>query len=1034
MLFKGKEVCTYLEEYLCRAQGISTNKEHLMNVCVLFVHCIENTEEFSYLQNLDINSLKDVAAIRAAFSELPAYFNDDLSENLKSNAELRKCIQAAKHLCDNEYALQLFLLKQLVHNDENGFDGVRERCKIKELKWILLPQSEERDKRPDSFMVHHDNYHTVREAIGKAIITSNYEETQLILRNMSCDDRAQSCYILLAVYCEVMTNFSTENKEDRVPSKIVEQLDECLTGCQVLATQLPLAKNLLVNFDNSSHQQLLQLHSGQTLNDRRLNEILIHFLVVMSCFPNNQLLAPFSNLAFNPGSMRSAFIPTMPHDDGPEVMGVTQGTWYECINGHRYVITECGRPNQAYNCPTCGVPIGGENHQLAANNRQASSADRSSTGHILGRAQDQPPSAQRNLNPLSCCVLRCLTHVAMLLGTTPDQIQNISAIIKPPVNNVVQFIKDHIKNDLRCIARFVGTNIEQAAMVIHLIFVEIVKNNHGNVNIFQTDLRSKESRQAWEDAFMISYLNPVLSVVSQLLQDALGKMVSDERLGNNRLMKLINELDEPSSNVVTKLDPSCPALWRNRKKITIEHLSFKYQEYSQGVTVPTDKCEVLDEFLKKECHLRALQYLPDIIKLQRFLFEKFHRCLDRNEAEKYTIGDLYKRDPDIKQHVKSLINSFNMAWKIIRSSIPQDGHYGISKELREKEVTNATPISMLLPSWKGFGKCSLALTNYLVSLHNNFIGRCKSLLKDDKNSEELLLLNVTKGHLVAYDPERDFLPMVLAHCDYSLKVGEGGEETVVKFNWKSLERQLVDRFIRGKPRITSLVELFVFSKDICDGAVFKALNQKIPQIKLSRPVKDQILSELNQLTDVCDVLKSLHNVIGFLSSAGGNPGMLISQYMKSALKVDPRNGLKSGKAEQTCQLQHVVALWKLLSLERARILTRRKQEPFDDVTDKIKTALNKNMKFELSRGLQKINIDRFVDELLQLILLFLKNAQNEQLHWPLAEYINAKLERDGCEIIKDLEESLPDEITVAHAVEAWKLACQKSDDYNSKMY
>ena len=50
-------------------------------------------------------------------------------------------------------------------------------------------------------------------------------------------------------------------------------------------------------------------------------------------------------------------------------------------------------------------------------------ADLSSTGHILGCAQDQPPSAQRNLNPLSCCVLRCLTHVAMLLGTTPDQIQ-----------------------------------------------------------------------------------------------------------------------------------------------------------------------------------------------------------------------------------------------------------------------------------------------------------------------------------------------------------------------------------------------------------------------------------------------------------------------------------------------------------------------------------------------------------------------------------------------------------------------------------
>jgi hypothetical protein len=55
---------------------------------------------------------------------------------------------------------------------------------------------------------------------------------------------------------------------------------------------------------------------------------------------------------------------------------------------------------------------------------------------------------------------------------------------------------------------------------------------------------------------------------------------------------------------------------------------------------------------------------------------------------------------------------------------------------------------------------------------------------------------------VAYDAEKDFLPMILAHCDYSLKVGE---ETTVEFNWKCLERQLVNRFIRGRSRLTSLV-------------------------------------------------------------------------------------------------------------------------------------------------------------------------------------------------------------------------------------
>ncbi len=48
--------------------------------------------------------------------------------------------------------------------------------------------------------------------------------------------------------------------------------------------------------------------------------------------------------------------------------------------------------------------------------------DQSSTGHILGLAQAQPQTvtSTRNLNSLPCGVLRCLTHIAMLLGTDHD--------------------------------------------------------------------------------------------------------------------------------------------------------------------------------------------------------------------------------------------------------------------------------------------------------------------------------------------------------------------------------------------------------------------------------------------------------------------------------------------------------------------------------------------------------------------------------------------------------------------------------------
>ncbi|XP_046861659.1 E3 ubiquitin-protein ligase RNF213-like [Xenia sp. Carnegie-2017] len=629
---KGRESEVYkcLKEYLSDSKGHSTNKKHLMNVCVLFVYCIEDSiigellrkkqtkekgkileikkmheilnrtlKNFQKWETLDIDSLKDIAEIRAALSELSTFINDDLSDNLNSNSQLSSCLEAAKHLCSEEKlsALHLFLLKQLMHNDPNGFDGVKERCKNPELKWILPPHIEKHEKTLDSFIVHDEDYYTVQKAIGKGIMTSNYEEMQSTLNKMTCDAPNRFCYILLAFYGEVINKFPSGNKADRISLEMVnKELGECVTE-----HELPLAKNLLENFNKSPYEHLLQLHSGQTLIDRRLKEILIHFLVVMSCFPNNQLLAPLSNLAFNPESMRNAYIPTMPHDDGPEVIDVGYGTSNESNNAHHHVITECGEYKETYNSLNSGVAIEEEN----------SHAHRSSTGHILGRVQNQPPSTQRNLNSLSCSVLRCLTHVAMLLGTTPDQIQNISAIVIPPVDDVVKFIKDHIKNDLRCIAKLVGTNVDEAAVIIHLIFVEIVKNNHGNIDFSQNDLSSKETRQTWENAFMNTYLNPVLSVVSELLRDALNKMISDERLENNELLKLIYELDEPNSTVVKTLDPSCPALWRNRKKITIEHLSFKYKNILKV----------------SQCQQTSVKYLMNFSKESSSVFCNYYKNL-----------------------------------------------------------------------------------------------------------------------------------------------------------------------------------------------------------------------------------------------------------------------------------------------------------------------------------------------------------------------------------------------------------------------
>ena len=54
------------------------------------------------------------------------------------------------------------------------------------------------------------------------------------------------------------------------------------------------------------------------------------------------------------------------------------------------------------------------------------------------------------------------------------------------------------------------------------------------------------------------------------------------------------------------------------------------------------------------------------------------------------------------------------------------------------------------------------------------------------------------SQLIAYDSEKELLPVMLANCSYSLEVGQ---ETQLRYNWETLEKQIIDRFIRGRPRV-----------------------------------------------------------------------------------------------------------------------------------------------------------------------------------------------------------------------------------------
>lgn len=64
-----------------------------------------------------------------------------------------------------------------------------------------------------------------------------------------------------------------------------------------------------------------------------------------------------------------ALLAEMPRlaDDG----WTNQGHWYECPNGHPYIITEHDGAAEASLCPECRLPIGGTSHKLQASNNKS---------------------------------------------------------------------------------------------------------------------------------------------------------------------------------------------------------------------------------------------------------------------------------------------------------------------------------------------------------------------------------------------------------------------------------------------------------------------------------------------------------------------------------------------------------------------------------------------------------------------------------------------------------------------------------------
>ena len=70
----------------------------------------------------------------------------------------------------------------------------------------------------------------------------------------------------------------------------------------------------------------------------------------------------------------------------------------------------------------------------------------------------------------------------------------------------------------------------------------------------------------------------------------------------------------------------------------------------------------------------------------------------------------------------------------------------------------------------------------------------------------------TLANLIAYHPEKDLLPLVIATRNYTLLQGR---DTQAEHDLLALQRQIEERFIRGKTRVEPDVMSIIFCHEKC---------------------------------------------------------------------------------------------------------------------------------------------------------------------------------------------------------------------------
>uniref|UniRef100_A0A667YC06 Ring finger protein 213b n=1 Tax=Myripristis murdjan TaxID=586833 RepID=A0A667YC06_9TELE len=252
--------------------------------------------------------------------------------------------------------------------------------------------------------------------------------------------------------------------------------------------------------------------------------------------------------------------------------------------------------------------------------------------------------------------------------------------------------------------------------------------------------------------------------------------------------------------------------------------------------------------------------------------------------------------------------------------------------------------------------------------------------------------SISDTQLTLCHPERELLPLVLAHCHYTLRKGK---ETDSSYNLPGIQTQLARRFLSGKPLIEAV-----------------RMEKTYVQLHADRFPKGTS-RVLRSYTDVCDAVFVVEIGLRFLGKTGGDPKGQLLSYLTDSLQM----GAQISSCVAKSRLEHSIFTWQLLTCWKSELMLSRLQVKFQQ---KLSQEERKGLKMFLSAT----DIDTFSLELHEILLLKTSSSMPDQVYSPHWEStVENHLEQKNLPPLPCLD-SLPEDITLDKGADVWRTAVE----------